>query len=146
MASTATVTTAKDSTDRLIAGKTYKMMLLTGTSTSWQTAATAKDFQFVADIVADEASDASYDRQPVTLSTAQDDTNDRAEISYSTTTYPSLTESEIKGVVVYEEVNDDSDHRIRFIHDTDAVANNVPNGSDFVVVVGAQGAVHVEMT
>src|SRR5688572_18327038 len=133
MASTATNFTAKDSVDRLIAGKTYKMMLLTGTSTGWQTAATSRDFQFVSSLVADEASDGSYARQTVTLSTAQDDTNDRAEISYDDVTYPSLTGGEVKGVVVYEEVNDDTDHRVRFIHDTDALANNTPDGNDFIV-------------
>jgi hypothetical protein len=49
MASTSTNRLAKTLADRLIAGKTYKMMLLTGTSTSWQTAATAQDFNVVDD-------------------------------------------------------------------------------------------------
>ena len=106
------------------------MMLLTGVTTSWQTAATARDFNVVADIVADEASHASYARQNVTLTTSEDDTNDRGELHYSDVTFTALDAAvgEIKGVVVYEEVTADSDHIIVAIHDTDAVANNTPDG------------------
>jgi hypothetical protein len=146
MASTTTNRLAKTLGDRLISGKTYKMMLLTGNTTSWQTAATAQDFNVVADIVADEADHASYARMSVTLSVSEDDTNQRAEIHYSDVTFTTLTESEIKGVVVYEEVTDDSDHIIVAIHDTDAVANNVPDGSDFIIKDGAEGALHLETT
>jgi hypothetical protein len=146
MASTTTNRLAKTLADRLISGKTYKMMLLTGTTTSWQTAATAQDFNVVADIVADEADDASYSRQDVTLAASEDDTNQRGEIHYSDVTFADLTESEIKGVVVYEVVTNDSDHIIVAIHDTDAVANNVPDGSDFIIKDGAEGAIHLETT
>jgi hypothetical protein len=146
MASTATNRLAKTLADRLISGKTYKMMLLTGTSTSWQTAATARDFNFVSSVVADEADDGSYARQTVTLTTSEDDTNDRGEIHFSDVTFTTLTESEIKGVVVYEEVTDDSDHIIIGLFDTDALANNTPDGNDFIVRDGSEGAIHLETT
>jgi hypothetical protein len=139
MASTATNRLAKTLADRLISGKTYKMMLLTGTSTSWQTAATARDFNFVSSV-------GSYARQTVTLTTSEDDTNDRGEIHFSDVTFTTLTESEIKGVVVYEEVTDDSDHIIIGLFDTDALSNNTPDGNDFIVRDGSEGAIHLETT
>jgi hypothetical protein len=148
MASTSTNRLAKTLADRLISGKSYKMMLLTGVTTSWQTAATARDFNVVADIVADEASHASYARQNVTLTTSEDDANDRGELHYSDVTFTTLAAAvgEIKGVVVYEVVTADADHIIVAIHDTDAVANNTPDGNDFIVKDGAEGAVHLETT
>jgi hypothetical protein len=82
----------------------------------------------------------------VTLSTSEDDTNQRGEIHYADVTFASLTESEIKGVVVYEEVATDADHIIVAIHDTDAVANNTPNGGDFIIRDGSEGAIHIETT
>jgi hypothetical protein len=148
MASTATNRLAKTLADRLISGKSYKMMLLTGVSTSWQTAATARDFNVVSDIVADEASHASYARQNVTLATSEDDTGDQGEIHYSDVTFPVLAAAvgEVKGVVIYEVVTADSDHIIVAIHDTDAVLNNTPDGNDFIVKDGADGAIHLETT
>jgi hypothetical protein len=148
MASTSTNRYAKTAADRLISGKSYKMMLLTGVSTSWQTAATARDFNVVNDIVADEGSHASYARQNVTLTTSEDDTNDRGEIHFSDVTFTTLALAfgEVKGVVVYEVVNDDTDHIIVGIFDTDALASNTPDGNDFVVRDGAEGAIHLETT
>lgn len=145
MASTVTNRLAATALERLIAGKSYRMMLLTGNSTGWQTAATARDFNVVEDVADDEASDASYARQDVALSVVEDDTNDIARLHYGSVTFPSLAADvgQILGVCVYEVVNDDSDHIIVALHDVESL-DKTPDGSHFLVRAGDLGAIQLE--
>jgi hypothetical protein len=148
LASTVNNKTAGDAAARLIAGKTYKMMLLNSISTSWDMQSVARVFDFVSELSADEVSHATYSRQDVTVTTGEDDTNDRGEFFYSDVTFTSLSASVgmIRGVVIYEVVTTDANHIIRFIHDVSSVNNNTPDGGNFIVRDGSQGGVWLETT
>lgn len=127
---------------RLIAGKTYRAMLLTGNSTNWQTPATLRGMNVVADLVADEAAHASYARPLVTLSAQEDDANARGEI-HGVATFPALTlTTPVLGVVFYEVVTNDSDHIIASVHDI-AAQNLTPDGRDFEAT-NVEGIIHVK--
>jgi hypothetical protein len=148
MASSGTNRAAKTLADRLIAGKSYKMILLISNTTGWQTAANTQDFNFAEDITDDEADDASYARADVTLSTSEDDTNNRGEITYADATFDALeaTTGPILGVAIIEVVNDDTDHILYGIHDVSALdeEDRTPDGEDFIVRAPSEGAIHIE--
>jgi hypothetical protein len=144
MASSSTNKTAADAATRLYTSKTWKMLLLTGTTTDWDTAATARDMNFADEITDDEASHASYARVTITPSTSEDDTNDRGEIHFADVTFSSLAAAvgQILGVAVIEVVTNDADSPIRALYDV-ASLNVTPDGNDFIVRDGAEGAIHI---
>jgi hypothetical protein len=145
MASTATNRIAKTAADRLISGKTYRIGLLTANATSWKTAATAADLNVVNDIAADEASHASYARVTVTVTTEEDDTNNRAELHHSDATFPALEAAvgEVHGYFVMELVTNDTDNilvaLIDLTVDIPTGADRTPDGNDFIVRDSADG-------
>jgi hypothetical protein len=140
MASTATTKWAYLQASRAIVGKTYKLILLGGVSTGWQTAATAAGMNFVSDIVADEVVHASYGRQTVVVTVTEDDTNKRAKLAFADATYPVLAfATEIKGGVLMEMGTTDADSPIVRVMDYDAL-NITPNGQDLIVRDAAGGS------
>lgn len=142
MASTVTAETASNALSRLVSGKTIHCVLLTGTSTNWNIAATAADFQFASSITADEATDASYSRAAVTGAAATADTaNDRGELDCNDVTFTSLSGSNVVGVAFIEIVTNDTDSPILSLHDMTA-SPVTPTGSDFIVRIGAEGFLH----
>lgn len=141
MASTVTNRTAMEALDRLVAGKTIHCLLLTGTTTDWNTAATARDLNFASQITADEMADASYARVAATISVEEDDANDRGELHAADITFSSLSGADVVGVAFIEVVTNDADSPIRSLHDLTG-APVTPNGSDFIVRDGADGFLH----
>lgn len=147
MASTGTNQGAKDILDVYAAAGTFRMLLLTGVSTSWQTAATARDFNFADEITADEASHASYSRQAATYTVTLDEATDVAYWTFANVTFASLAAAvgEIKGVVIIRLVNDDTDSPILEIHDVDSL-DVTPDGNDLIVSAGSSGSAQLGTT
>lgn len=141
MASTVTNRGAKDFADGGIASRTFKLILLAANTTSWKTAATARDFNFWSDVSADEASDASYAEQTVTITAAEDDTNDYATLTHAVATFADLAEaaaaSGVEGYAIVRLVTDSSDSPLWAVCDLSAdiptAADRTPNGEDFIV-------------
>ncbi len=106
------------------------------------------DHDFVNDIVADEFSDTGYTggfagsgrKALATRAATVNLTDDRAELDFDDITWTSLggTNSVVFAVLVIE-VTDDTATHVVSAHD---VANTVTNGSDFQLIVGANGAIH----
>jgi hypothetical protein len=145
MASTVTNKTAKNAADRFIAGQTYKLILLTGNTTSWKTAATARDFDFVAAIVADEPVHASYARPTVVVTATEDDTNDWAKLAHADATFSALDPAvgAAEGYAVMEMGTTDADSPIVGLIDLSIdiplADDRTPDGNDFIVRCPANG-------
>lgn len=148
MASSATNRAAyRIATDFLAEATSLRMGLLTGTTTNWDTAATARDLNFVNQITADEEDDVSYARVALTsLSVSEDDSNDRAEITFADVTFSDLSGDEVIGVFIYDHLgSDDSANPLLFVIDCQG-SPATPNGEDFIVRPGADGVIHIETT
>lgn len=142
MASTVPNATASSALGRLVSGRTVKCVLLTGTTTGWNVAATARDMQYASSITADEMAHASYSRVAVSgLASTTDNTNDRGELDASDVTFPSLSGSAVVGVAFIEDTGSDATSPILSLHDCTATPAT-PTGADFVVRLGADGFLH----
>lgn len=130
----------KTALDRLINGKTYHMFLLVANTTAWKTAATQRAMQFMSEVVADEAADASYARVAVVPTTAVDAAAPGAQLSIPDVTFPNLAAAvgEILGVGLRELVTNDADSIIIGIVDVD-ILDVTPDGNDLVVRDGSGG-------
>lgn len=96
------------------AGGTYRVMLLTSSYTP------NVDHDFVADIVANEATGSGYTRQDLANKSASiDDTNNRADHDADNVTWASLTSS-FRYAVVFFVVSSDADHELLLYEDLGA--------------------------
>lgn len=99
------------------------------------------DHEFVADIVADEHSDGSYARVACTGETvSQNDSADRAEFDIDNPVFSALSGNTVTAAVLYRHVTNDADSPLISYHD---FGDTTPDGTDFTLVVGASGAVHL---
>jgi hypothetical protein len=141
MASTFTNRGAKELADGGISGRTFKIILLETNTVSWKTAATARDFNFVSQISADEVADASYGRQTVVLTITEVDASDWATIAHAIATFSALATaaapSGVEGYAVIRFVTDDSDSTvwatIDLSVDIPTAADRTPNDNDFII-------------
>lgn len=87
---------AKRIADKFIAGSTFRYMLLTGISTDWVTAASLRAMDFAEDLAADEMS--GYTRPTLaSVTTSEDDANNRAEITAGQATVSNLSAATFAG-------------------------------------------------
>lgn len=109
----------------------YKMLLV-GT-----TYVADKDHDYVDDVSSDELTDASYARQTISGSNVTyDDTNDRVTYDCTDVTWTALAGGEaIGGVILYHEINDDTDSILMAYYDVSGTSN----GDDMIFVVGSSG-------
>lgn len=117
---------------------TFKAMLLVGlTSSPLDT-----DRQFVADIVADEASAVGYARQTLAgITLTRDAVNDWVTLDFNDVAFGSPAAGETASVfVVYREVTNDADSTLCYAWD---IADTAFDGTAFTVQVGANGAVRL---
>lgn len=118
----------------------YRILLLTGVTTTPDN----KDHRFVADVVADEASDPSYSRQTLGGKTAvTDDPNNRRELAMLDVDFGALDNETPTQAVIFLQVTNDADSRLHSIHDLTPVATD---GTGYVLVVGTEGAIHIRST
>ena len=121
-----------------------KVMLLDDTSTTPDN----PDHDFVDDIVASEFTDTGYTggfngagRKALANRAATVDlTNNRAELDFDNPTWTSLggTVSAVFALLIIEVTNDAASHLVS-AHD---IADTLTNGTDFELLVGADGALH----
>ena len=101
------------------------------------------DHEFVADIVADEGADGTYSRQTLGTKTGtRNDTDDRWEFDCANIVYSSLAGGfgTVLMAIIYTLVTNDAASWLISSHD---IANTLPDGTDFTLIVGANGAVHI---
>lgn len=115
------------------------MLLITTTSTP-----DSPDHTVVDNIDGDEASDASYGRVTLAgVAVTDDDANNRAEWDFNDVVFSSLAGATIIMAAAYKRVGADdttpADDPLICLWD---IANTAPDGSDFTLQVGSEGAVH----
>ena len=99
------------------------------------------DHDFVADIVADEATDASYARVILTTKVGtRNDTLDRHELDFDNIDYGALTGETVTAIVLFRFVTNDADSFLLSYHD---ISDTITDGTGFVVVVGSTGGIHI---
>lgn len=99
------------------------------------------DHDFLNDVTADEASDGSYARVACTgEATSVDNANDRAEWTCSNITFSTLSGGTIVFAIIFEYNAVDSAAGLISAHD---ITDTAPNGTDFVLEVGANGVIHI---
>ncbi len=117
-----------------------RMMLLIGTSSTPD----SPDHEFIDDIDADEATDGSYGRVTLTSKTVtDDDANNRAELDFADVVYAALAGTTIimAALGIQTGGNDSSPEDDPLVCLWD-IANTAPDGSDFTLQPGSEGAVH----
>lgn len=114
-----------------------RVLLLIGTSSTPDN----PDHEFVADIAADEATDPSYGRLVLGTKTGTRNlTNDRWEFDFADPVFNNLAGATIVFAILFVQVTTDSDSWLISAHD---IANTDPDGTDFTLVVGSTGALHI---
>lgn len=146
----ATTTIAATALEALLAGETLKCMLLAGNSTGWQTKATREAMDFVNEISADEPSGwTGYSRPTVvSISVTTNKADGRAELYVADIDFGGTLDSSgapVDGVAFYIEGTGDADSALMGAIDVtgEPAADRTPEGTGFVVKIGATGLLHL---